>query len=65
VNGKTVVDRLDLYSAKPEVKKVDLGRHAPKSNAFVIRCELIESNPSGRGARTYFGLDSIIIDEIE
>ena len=65
LNGKTVADCLDPYPARLTVKKVDLGRRQPKSNTFVIRCELIERNPSGRGARTYFGLDSIIIDQIE
>lgn len=63
VNGKPVVERLDLSSDRPAVKKVVLGRHEPTSNAFVIRCELVEPNSRGRGAKTYFGLDSIVVDE--
>jgi hypothetical protein len=64
VNGKPVVERLDLSSDRPAVKKVDLGRHEPTSNAFVIRCELVAPSPRGRGAKTYFGLDSVIIEAI-
>ncbi len=61
INGEKPAERLDLFSGKPAVKKIDFGIVEPMSNAFVIRCELLEPNPRSRGARTYFGLDSILI----
>ena len=63
VNGQAAAERLDLFSEKPAVREVHLGTHKPRDNQFVIRCELIEPGPRSRGARTYLGLDSILIGE--
>ncbi len=61
LNGKVVADRVDLFSAEPAVKAVRLGTHAPVDNRFVLRCELVEPNARSRGARTFMGLDRIVI----
>ena len=57
VNGRPVVENLDLFSPTPRVEPVALGRVEPVNNTFVIRCELAAPNPQSRGARTFMGLD--------
>lgn len=57
VNGRPVVEDLDLFSPTPTVEPVALGRVEPVNNAFLIRCELTAPNPRSRGARTFMGLD--------
>jgi hypothetical protein len=57
VNGRPVVEDLDLFSPTPKVEPVALGRVEPVNNAFVIRCELTAPNLRSRGARTFMGLD--------
>ncbi len=61
VNGKTAVDRLDLFSEKPGVEAVSLGRWKPVEGKFIIRFELVGPNPRSRGKRTWMGLDCIVI----
>ena len=61
VNGKPVAENVDLFSPNPTVKAIDLGKQTPVNNHFVIRCELTGPNPKSRGARTYMGLDSLVI----
>jgi hypothetical protein len=63
VNGRVAAERLDLFSEMPTVKEIDLGKHDPVDNHFAIRCELVEPNPRSRGAKTYLGLDSILLKE--
>jgi hypothetical protein len=62
VNGQTAAERLDLFSEEPAVREVDLGLRDPAGGRFVIRCELLEPGPRSRGARTYMGRDSIILE---
>ncbi len=57
VNGRPVLDDLDLFSPVPTVEPVALGRVEPVNNAFVLRYELAAPNPRSRGARTFMGLD--------
>ena len=57
VNGRSVVEDLDLFSPTPKVEPVALGRVDPVNNAFLIRCELTAPNHRSRGARTFMGLD--------
>ena len=61
VNGRVAVERADLFSEAPTVKEISLGQCEPVENRFVIRCELVAPNPRSRGARTYLGLDSLLI----
>jgi hypothetical protein len=63
INGKVVADNVDLYSASPAVRRIGLGVCEPVENRFVFRIDLIGPNPRSRGARTYMGLDSLIIGE--
>lgn len=60
VNGRVAAERLDFFSTTPTVKTIELGRHTPVDNRFVIRCELVAANPRSRGAKTYMGLDCIV-----
>ncbi len=60
VNGKIAAERVDLFSAEPAVRAIDLGVHSPVDNQFVLRCELVEPNARSRGARTFLGLDRIV-----
>jgi len=64
VNGRIAADRLDLFSESPTVKDVDLGIHEPVESRFGIRCELVEAGPRARGARTFMGLDRIVLDAV-
>ena len=61
INGKVVADRVDLFSAAPTVKAISLGIRNPVDNRFLLRCELVEPNARSRGARTFMGLDRIVI----
>lgn len=63
VNGKPALEKADLFSAEPAVKAVNLGRHVPVNNRFVLRCELVAPNARARGARTFMGLDSLVLME--
>ena len=61
VNGRVAAGPVDLFSAAPAVREIDLGQHAPLENRFTIRCELLGPNPRSRGARTFLGLDNIML----
>ena len=61
VNGKVAADRVDLYSAAPAVKAIPLGTHGPVDNRLVLRCELVEPNTRARGAKTFMGLDRLVL----
>ena len=61
VNGKPAADSVDLFSPEPRVERLPLGRFEPVNNAFVIRLELTGPNPKSRGARTYMGLDYVLV----
>ena len=63
VNGRVAAGPLDLFSERPTVREIDLGRQVPADNRFVIRCELVAPNPRSRGAQTYLGLDSLLLTE--
>ena len=60
INGKAVAERVDLFSAEPKVRAIDLGVHRPIDSRFVLRCELVGTNSQARGAQTFMGLDCIV-----
>jgi hypothetical protein len=62
VNGKAIDRVFDFYNA--EVVKtgpVSLGTFEPKDGAFVLRFEVVGSNPSAVNAKTYAGLDCVVV----
>jgi len=60
VNGRPVVERLDLYHERPVVEVLDLGVQRPVDSAILIRFEFVEPNMKGRGARSFLGVDCIV-----
>jgi hypothetical protein len=60
VNGQIVAERLDLFSEAPTVKEINLGKHDPVDNRFILRYELVEPNPRSRGAKALMGLDNVM-----
>ena len=64
VNGKAVGRMFDFYS--PEVVKtgpVDLGECHPDKGKFVLRFEVVGSNANATGAKTYIGLDGLVLSK--
>jgi len=54
----------DFYS--PEVVKtgpVDLGECHPDKGKFVLRFEVVGSNANATGAKTYIGLDGLVLSK--
>ncbi len=61
VNGKPVGEDIDLYAPQPVTEDVQLGRAVPVDNRIVLRMELVGKSPKSRGAKTYMGLDCIVV----
>lgn len=62
VNGKPVEKESDLYSAQPAPSgPIELGVFEPKDGAFVLRAEVVGTNPASRGPKYYFGLDAVLL----
>ena len=62
VNGTAVERPFDGFSVKSVVSgPIDLGVFEPKDGRFVLRAEVIGSNPASRGPKYYFGLDCVIL----
>jgi len=62
VNGKPVDGTFDFYN--PEVIKtgpVPLGTHRPEGGRFVLRFEVVGSNPAAVGDKTFLGLDAAVL----
>ena len=65
VNGRPVVERLDLYHKRPVVEMLDLGVHQPVDSAILVRFEFVGPNTQGRGARSFLGVDCIVSSDVE
>jgi hypothetical protein len=64
VNGKAVEATFDGYAAKPTpTGPIDLGVHEPKDGKFVLRTEVIGTNPFSTGEKYFFGLDAVVIEK--
>ena len=63
VNDRTVVKDMDLHSSNLTLETVDAGAVEPIDNAITIRVELIKKNPRSRGARSFAGLDCLILSD--
>ena len=61
VNGRPVGREIDLYASRPVTETVALGRVVPADNRIVLRMELVRESDKSRGARTYMGLDCVVL----
>jgi hypothetical protein len=64
VNGKAAVATFDGYAANPvPTGPIDLGMHEAKDGTFVLRAEVIGTNPASTGAKYFFGLDAVVLEQ--
>jgi hypothetical protein len=64
VNGKAVEAAFDGYAAKPvPTGPINLGVHEPKAGKFILRAEVVGTNPAATGPKYYFGLDAVVLDK--
>ena len=60
VNGKGIEPPFDGYTPKAAPSgPINLGVHEPKDGQFLLRAELIGTNPAASGPKYYFGLDAV------
>ena len=61
VDGEKAGEPVDLCSLKKGVaepgEEISLGVHLNSTRAFVVRAELVGSNPKAEKPGTYFGID--------
>lgn len=64
VNREAAEVTFDGYAAKPVPSgPIDLGVHEPKDGKFVLRAEVLGTNPGSTGARYFFGLDAVLLEK--
>ena len=64
VNGKAAEVAFDGYAAKPAPSgRINLGVHKPKDGRFVLRAEVVGTNPASTGAKYFFGLDAVVLEK--
>ena len=63
VNGKSPMEKLDLFNDDFSVEAIDFGVVQPQENMFIVRVELVSPNPRSRGQKTYCGLDCMTITD--
>jgi len=63
VNGKPADVTFDGYAEKPAPSgSISLGVYEPKDGKFMLRAEVVGTNPASTGARYFFGLDAVVLD---
>jgi hypothetical protein len=63
VNGKMVAATFDGYAAKPTpTGPINLGVFEPADGKFVLRAEVVGTNPASTGSKYFFGLDAVVLD---
>ncbi len=64
VNGKPAGNDFDGYASKPiPTGAVNLGVHEPRDGKFILRVEVVGTNPASTGAKYLFGLDAVVPDK--
>ena len=64
VNGKAAEVAFDGYAAKPApTEPLNLGVHEPKDGRFILRAEVVGTNPASTGAKYFFGLDAVLLEK--
>ena len=62
--GASVVTTFDGYATKPIPSgPINLGVHEPKDGKYVLRAEVIGTNPASTGLRYFFGLDAVVLEK--
>jgi hypothetical protein len=62
VNGKDTGVSFDGYAPQPTpAGPISLGVHEPRHGRFILRAEVIGSNPASTGKRHFFGLDCVTL----
>ena len=63
VNGQAAAAGLDGYAeAVQPAPAVVLGVFTPRADKFILRIEVAGANPAARGAKFFFGLDCVVLD---
>ena len=64
VNGKAAGKDFDGYAEKPTpTGPIDLGVYAPADGKFILRAEVVGTNPASTAAKYYFGLDAVVFEK--
>ena len=64
VNGKIAEANFDGYAERPAPSgPIALGVHEPKDEKFILRAEVIGTNPASTGPKYYFGLDAVVLEK--
>jgi hypothetical protein len=64
VGGRTVEAAFDGYAERPVPSgPIDLGVHKPQDGKFLLRVEVGGTNPAATGARYFFGLDAVVLEQ--
>jgi Protein of unknown function (DUF2961) len=64
VNGNAAEATFDGYAPIPTPSgPINLGVHEPKDGRFVLRAEVVGTNPSSTGAKYFFGLDAVLLEK--
>jgi hypothetical protein len=64
VNGQAVEKDYDAYDAESVLSgPIVLGTFQPKDGRFLLRVEVVGANPAARGAKSYFGLDALTLQD--
>jgi hypothetical protein len=60
INGQVAGKDYDAYSAESSLSgPIELGTFKPKDGQYILRVEVVGSNPAARGTKAYFGLDAM------
>lgn len=62
VNGKDTGVSFDGYAPQPTpAGPISLGVHEPRDGRFILRAQVVGSNPASTGKRHFFGLDCVTL----
>ena len=62
INGKAIDRKFDFYNEQVvKTGPIELGVFEPKEGKFILRFEVIGSNARATGAKTYAGLDCVVL----
>jgi len=69
VNGQPAGEDLDSFSGGRGIVEptgpVDLGVHAPRDGALILRVEVVGAHPDSLETKSFFGLDAVLLEEVQ
>ena len=69
VNGRPAGEDLDSFSGGrgkvAPTGPVDLGVHAPRDGALILRVEVVGAHPDSLETKSFFGLDAVLLEEVQ